>query len=384
MSDRILKSNHIVVANGLGAQGRPIQRILVEDGYEHVSYVAGGTEVIALCRHMWVDLLLLDLALPDIDSFEVIEQLAPVMRTGRLQIIVVTSESDAARRCRALAGGARDFITEPIDAAEVRRRVQNALVTSALEAELIAKDVQLSESIGNRSKELTGAREEVLLHLAITAEFRDDDSGEHTARVGRTSAAIAAAYGLAPDLVRMIAAAAPLHDIGTIGIPDRILLKQGAHTESERRIMQTHAEIGAAILSESEVPELRLAESIARSHHERWDGSGYPHGIAGVSIPIEARIAAIADVFDALTFPRPHKRAWSIDAAVAEISAQRARQFDAQLVDIFLRFDHATLRAPIAADGVFERRRAVFRTAADARRRELGRAAGPLEPSRAS
>ena len=371
MSDQILRSNHIVVANGLGAHGRPIQQILVRDGYEHVSYVAGGAEVIALCRHMWVDLLLLDLAMADMNGFDVLEQLAPVMRKGRLQVIVVTAHTERSERYRALRAGVRDFITEPLDPAEVRLRVQNALATSTLEAELIARNVALGESIASRSEELGRARQEVLAHLAIAAEFRDDDTGEHTARVGRTSAAIAAAVGLEQERVRMIAAAAPLHDIGKIGIPDRILLKHGRHDESERRIMRTHAEIGAAILSNSEVPELRLAEEIALNHHERWDGNGYPHGLAGASIPLAARIVAIADVFDALIFPRPYKEPWTIPDAVAEIGAQRGRQFDGQLVDAFMRLDHGALAAPIDPELGASRRSAVFRAAAGARAREL-------------
>jgi cyclic di-GMP phosphodiesterase len=370
MSEQILKNNHIVVANGLGAQGRPIERILTEDGYQHVSYVAGGREVIALCTNMWVDLLLLDLAMPDMSGFEVLDQLGPAMRKGRLQVIVVSAQGDGRDRYRALAAGVRDFISEPVDPVEVRLRVQNALVTSALEAELIARNAQLSESVATRSEELTRARAEVLAHLAVAAEFRDDETGEHTARVGRTSAAVASAHGLDPEFVRMIAVAAPLHDIGKIGVPDRILLKRGLLTDEERRVMQSHAEIGAAILADSEVPELRLAETVARSHHERWDGRGYPHGLAGVSIPVAARIVAIADVFDALVFPRPYKEAWTVGEAVSEIRAQRGRQFDANLVDAFLRLDHERLRAPVDASGDGVRRRTLAHAlAAPPRRR---------------
>jgi response regulator RpfG family c-di-GMP phosphodiesterase len=161
-------------------------------------------------------------------------------------------------------------------------------------------------------------------------------------------------------MLRMIAAAAPLHDIGKIGIPDSILLKPARHTERERRIMRTHVRIGAAILSHSELPELRMAEAIALGHHEHWDGSGYPSGIAGEEIPIAARIVAIADVFDALVFDRPYKSAWSVEAAVVEIDAQRALAFDPELVEVFVRLNHEQLRSPIDSEGAADRIRRVI------------------------
>ncbi len=342
-----VKKQHIVVANGLGANGRPVQQILLEDGYQHVTHVAGGAEVLALCNHVWVDVLLLDLHMADMDGLTVIEQLVPAMRKGRLQVIVMTEKAGERQRRRALELGVRDFIAEPVDAAEVKLRVHNALLASLLEGELIAKNAELAEAIAGRSQELTRARREVLRHLATAAELRDDETGEHTERVGRTSAVIARACGLQPDVVELLAAAAPLHDVGKIGVPDRILLKQGPLTEHERLVMQTHAWIGARILAESEVPELRLAESIALHHHERWDGSGYPDGLSGLRIPFAARVVAIADVFDALVFARPYKRAWSLDAAVSEIHAQGTRQFDPELVEVFMGLDHEYLRSPV-------------------------------------
>ena len=361
-----MKNCHIVVANGLGRYGSSIKTILENEGYRNVSYVAGGSDVLSLCNHMRVDLVLLDLAMPDMEGADVIARLGPSMRRGRLQVIVVTDTLDSNDRYRVLSLGARDFITEPIDPPDVQLRVRNALMTSKLEAELIDKNAQLAEAIDDGSEQLHRTRKAILRHLAIAAEFRDDDTGEHTDRVGRTAAAIANAHGQPPEQVRLLAAAAPLHDIGKIGIPDSILLKPGRLNQRERALMKTHTQIGAVILSNSEVPEIRLAEKIALSHHEHWDGGGYPHGIAGVSIPFEARIVAIADVFDALTFERPYKRAWSIDAALEEIQSQRGRQFDAQLVDAFMRLNHEQLRSPIRSNGTTSRRREVFEAAAAA------------------
>jgi putative two-component system response regulator len=360
-------NNHIVVAaDGGSPRGRMIERILRRDGYDRVSVADTGAEAIALCSHRSVDLLLLDLRLPDLDGLVVLEQLTPIMREGRLQIIVISERDDVRARYRALALGVRDFITEPIDPDEVRLRARNAMITSTLEGELIAKNAQLLELIDARSNELGHARQEVLRHLAIAAEFRDDDTGEHTDRVGRTSGLIGEAYGLDPEAVQMLAAAAPLHDVGKIGLPDRIVLKRGKLTAPEREIMQTHAQIGAAILAGSDVAELRLAETIALHHHERWDGSGYPFGLVGDAIPLAARIVAVADVFDALAFARQYKSAWPLPEAVAEIDGQRGHQFDPQLVDAFLRLDHETLVAPIHPEKVAARQRELSAAAAGA------------------
>jgi putative two-component system response regulator len=312
--------------------------------------------------------------MPDMDGFEIIEALAAVMNKERLRVLITTAQSEKHQRYRAISMGVRDFINDPADAVEVCQRVRATLTTSALEGELAAKNAMLARSIVTRSEELTRARREVLVHLAIASEFRDDSTHEHTLRVARTAVAIGSAYGLDPATVRMIAAAAPLHDIGKIGIPDAILLKPGRHTERERAIMRTHVEIGAAILSHSEVPELRMAEAIALGHHEHWDGSGYPSGIAGAAIPIAARIIAIADVFDALVFDRPYKSAWSVEAAVVEIDAQRELQFDPELVEVFMRLNHEQLRSPIDSEGAADRVRRVIEAEAGMEASEPARA----------
>jgi putative two-component system response regulator len=245
-----------------------------------------------------------------------------------------------------------------------RRAVVITLGEEADAAELLALDDAERGGVdagqdGAPRVELARARRRVLRHLAIAAEFGDEVTREHTDRVSRSAAIIASACGLAPRRVRMIAAAAMLHDIGKIAIPEQILLKPGRLNPRETELMRRHAQIGAAILARSDVPELALGESIALSHHERWDGSGYPFGLEGAAIPLAARIAAIADVFDALVHERPYKRAWSVADAVGEIARQRGRQFDPGLIDIFLSLDHNELVGAGRDDTAQARRAAI-------------------------
>jgi putative two-component system response regulator len=349
-------TSHIVVGSGLGECGGPVQNALNAGGYANVSFAAGADAMITLCTHMRVDLLLLALGRSPADGLAVLNCLSGRIDTGDLQVIVVTADGDESLLTAALALGARDFVREPVDPAEVTLRVRNGLAASALHGELRARNRELQQTIVARSHELSAARREVLGHLSTATEFRDDETGEHTERVGRTVAAIAAGFGLDVELVRMVRVAAPLHDVGKIGLPDRILLKPGPLTETERAVMRTHTQIGAAILSNSDVPELQLAEEIALGHHERWDGGGYPYGLTGVSIPIAARIVAIADVFDALVHARPYKEAWPLPRALAEITDQRGRHFDAALVEVFMDLDHAHLMSPITlGHGAFDR-----------------------------
>jgi putative two-component system response regulator len=177
----------------------------------------------------------------------------------------------------------------------------------------------------------------VIQRLAVAAEYRDDDTGQHTRRVGRLSELIGAALGLPEEQVLLLRQAAPLHDVGKIGIPDSILLKRGRLTREELERMKAHTSVGAAVLAGRNFPLLEMAEEIALGHHERWDGTGYPRGIDAEAIPLAARIVAVADVFDALTHARPYKNAWTVTDAITEISRQRGKQFDGAIVDAFLR-----------------------------------------------
>jgi PAS domain S-box-containing protein len=209
---------------------------------------------------------------------------------------------------------------------------------------------RLEENVLERSRELRDARNETLERLALAAERRDDDTGDHIRRVGDLSGLLAHVLELPGGHVELIGRAAPLHDVGKIGIPDGILLKPGKLTSQEFDEMKSHAAIGAHILGGSSVPLLQTAEEIALSHHERWDGSGYPSGLRGEAIPLSGRIVTVADVFDALTRSRPYKEAWPVDMAIEEIKNQRGRHFDPDVVDAFLTVRDAVSR-PAGARG---------------------------------
>jgi len=201
--------------------------------------------------------------------------------------------------------------------------------------------------VRERTAALEESRLETLQRLAVAAEYRDDDSYQHTERVGRTSALIARELGLSEETVALIRRAAPLHDIGKVGIADHILLKPGKLTPEEWAVMKGHVEIGARILADGKFPVVRLAEEIALSHHERWGGGGYPQGLTGEEIPLAARIVAVADVFDALTHERPYKAAWSVADAVAEVGWASGKQFDPRVVDAFMALDHPRLMGEV-------------------------------------
>jgi putative two-component system response regulator len=275
--------------------------------------------------------------MPHMDGFAVMSQLAARVPAGEyLPVLVLTADISPEARARALSAGAKDFLTKPLDHLEVLLRIRNLLETRQLHLQLATQNRVLDERVQARTRDLEEARIEILDRLAIAAEFRDDDTGQHTLRVGITSARIAERIDQAPSQVELIRRAAPLHDVGKIGIPDAILLKPGKLTPEEWRIMQTHATVGTRILRGSRAPVLQLAEQIALCHHERWDGTGYPTGTRGESIPLAARIVAVADVFDALTHDRPYKAAWPASDAIAEIRRQSGIQFDPLLVEAFL------------------------------------------------
>jgi putative two-component system response regulator len=326
-----------------------LERMLEQWGYSDVLGTTRSIEVPDLCAAKPPDLILLDLQMPKPDGFELMEILRPLTDgSPQIPVLILTADVTQATRQRALTAGARDFLSKPFDPVEVRLRIANLLETRRLQLDLLSQNRSLEKRVRDRTADLERARLELLERLALAAEYRDDDTQEHAQRVGRTVALLARAMGMPEADIEVLRRAAPLHDIGKIGIPDTILLKRAALTPEEFALMQSHARIGAEILSGSEFAILNSAEEIARAHHERWDGGGYPDGLVCDEIPLPARLVAVADVFDALVHERPYKSAWPVDRAVAEIVRLAGIQFDPDVVSAFAQLDHGALLAPIA------------------------------------
>jgi putative two-component system response regulator len=247
--------------------------------------------------------------------------------------VIFLSASDRLEdKALAFQYGAMDYITKPFQFDEVRMRVEVRLKTHGLEQTQRQNAIRLEELVRARTQQVEGSRLEILHRLAIAGDYRDSSTGKHTVRVGRLSAQLAQTLGLPDDETELIRLSAPLHDIGKIGIPDRILLSRRKFSVREFNTMKSHVLIGSKILSGGTSPLVQMAELIANYHHERWDGSGYCLGLKGDAIPRAARIVAVADVFDALTHERPYKLAWSRDVTMAEMERQRGKQFDPEVV----------------------------------------------------
>ena len=315
-----------------------LTRLLNSSGYSRVDTTIDPLEAMAMLRDRKPDLLVLDLHMPDVDGFKILEQLKDVLPPrGSFPVLVVTGDRDPSMKQRALQMGARDFVAKPFNPIEVVLRIDNLLEARMLHQQLEEQNRALESIVHLRTRELEETRLEILERLAIAAEYRDDDTGDHARRVGRLASQIGAAMGLDADEVELLRRAAPLHDLGKVGIPDTVLLKSGPLTATEFAVVRMHTVIGAEILSGSRVPLLQTAEQIARSHHERWDGQGYPAGLSGTDIPLAGRITAVADAFDVMTHQRRYGHLLDEAAAFAEIERERGLQFDPAVVDALLR-----------------------------------------------
>ena len=329
-----IKEGTIFIVDDEKANVRLLEMVLQSAGYRNVYSTLDSREVCDLFKSIRPDLLLLDLSMPHLSGFEVMDQLGAETGDG-VPIVVLTADKMPQTRHRALQKGARDFLTKPLDQTEVLLRIDNLLKARFYNA-------LLEQKVSERTCELERAQIETLQRLALASEYRDDDTGLHTKRVAQTAALLAQQMGLQSAQVELIRWAAPLHDIGKIGIADSILLKPGKLTSEEFASIKSHTVIGAQMLGGSSSPFLQLAEQIALFHHERFDGNGYA-GVAGADIPLSGRIVAVADVFDALTHERPYKRAWPLDEAVREVISQCGRQFDPAVINAFTKLDHAGL-----------------------------------------
>lgn len=361
MPDWPLEEARILVVDDQESNLQILERMCRRAGYQHIRTVSDPREALATFVDQKPDLVLLDLVMPHLDGFEVMSLIRGlVQREEYLPILVLTTDVSPESRARALTIGAKDFVNKPFDRGEVELRIRNLLETRFVYRELRNNNDNLEIMVSQRTADLEEARLEILERLAVAAEYRDDTTGQHTRRVGRVSALISRALGLGREEVELMERAAPLHDVGKIGVPDQILLKGGRLTPEEFSLMKTHTVIGAKILGGSSNKLLQFAEEIALFHHEHWDGTGYSPGIAGEDIPLSARIVAIADVYDSLTHERPYKRAWSKEDAVTEITAGTGSHFDPVVVGAFMEIvDQLPLAELEAAEHDVEREGAV-------------------------
>lgn len=284
----------------------------------HLSYATNGLDALEAAARILPDLILLDIGLPEIGGLEVCKRLKAQPQTASIPVIFVTSRSETEIGVEGFAAGGVDFITKPITPEVLVARVKSHL-------SLVQVD------------QLKGAYTDAIAMLSIAGEYNDSDTGVHIRRMAAISAYIAQERGWSSLQVENMELAAAMHDIGKIGVPGTILRKPGPLSTSEWQVMRRHPQIGYEILSVSKASVFKLAAEIALGHHERWDGTGYPKGLAGTDIPESARIVALADVFDALTSVRPYKEAWSVEASVEYIQQQSGMHFDPELVELFTR-----------------------------------------------
>ena len=336
ISSRVFKNARILIVDDEPLNVDLLRRLLERAGFSRIESTNDSREAVDLYVKFRPDLILLDLHMPHRDGLEVMDELNQIAEASYLPILMLTGDDTPEAKREALSRGAKDFVNKPFHSDEVLLRIRTLLETRFLYLQIQTQNQILEAKVRDRTRELEAAQIEIIERLARAAEFRDDNTGQHTERVGQMAALLARQIGLPDAQVSLIRRAAPLHDVGKIGIPDSVLLKLGKLTPEEFEIVKTHTTIGARILSGSRFTILRLAEEIAFNHHERWDGDGYV-GMSGSAIPLTGRIVALADVFDALTQKRPYKAAWPVSEAISEIDRQRGRQFDPALVDAFLR-----------------------------------------------
>jgi len=333
--DDIFQSN-ILICDDSVSNIMMLRALLVSEGFTNVIGITDPEKVLPMLVESDFDLLVLDIEMPVLDGFEVMESIENSSLKNRPPILIVTGSQKVEVRNRALQSGAQDFIHKPIDQIEAVLRVSNLLrAHTAYKSKMNAVSI-LEKKIEARTAELSEANQFLIKSMAQIAEFRDKETGKHVLRVGQYARVLSEVYGLVPEICYLIEKAAPLHDLGKIAIPDSILLKSGPLDKAERKIMNGHSKIGADILSSRSSMLVSMASTIALSHHERWDGTGYPSGLAGESIPIEGRITAIADVFDALTTVRPYKEAWTVNEAKAHLEKGAGHHFDPNLVAKFI------------------------------------------------
>ncbi len=313
-------------------------------------FCLSADEAMVLVEQADFDTIVSDARMPEKDGFWLLKRLQASERTRGIPVIILTGDCEPSLKREALELGATDLLNKPICREDLLGRLRSALRLKASQDELAAHIRSLEDNVRQRTRALEESHREIVWRLAKACEYRDDETGQHVMRVAFYSRTIAAGLGMPPDFVEEIFLTSPLHDIGKIAMPDRVFLKPGLLTPAEMKVMQSHCEIGARLLLEQpqafsvfqggggspsgpvrfgdENPFVKMASRIALGHHEKWDGTGYPNGLAGESIPMESRIVALADVFDALVTERPYKPAFPLEKSLAILTAESGRHFD--------------------------------------------------------
>ncbi len=326
----------------MNSESAPANVLVVDDTPQNISLLNAalmdeynilaatrGQQAIDICLTNTVDIILLDVMMPGMDGFETCRQLKDNQLTSSIPVIFVTARGELQDESMGFDCGAVDYITKPIRAAIVRARVKTQLA-------MHDQKRALWDLVKERTAELNAVHLEVVHRLGTAGEYRDNETGLHVVRVCHYARIIAQALGFSESDAELIYNATALHDIGKIGIADGILLKPGKLDEDEFKIIRSHCDIGCKIIGAHQNNLLKAAATIALTHHERWDGAGYPQGLKGKDIPLFGRVVAVADVFDALTCERPYKKSWPVAKAVEEIVRCREHHFDLQVVDAFL------------------------------------------------
>jgi len=329
--------NTVVIIDDLFSSRLLLAEIVRQiDGKLNLELFDTPSRALEFARHNRVDMVLTDYKLPEFDGIELVKQIRGLAHCVDVPIVVITVVDDRRVRYDALEAGATDFLIKPLDEHETRARCANLLELRRHKIVLSDQARVLQYQVDKSVTEIHERELETLSKLAKAGEFRDRTTGNHLVRMARYSGLIGQHLGLGAETVHVLEVAAPMHDIGKIGIPDSVLLKEGPLGAAEQEVMRTHPRIGYDILKGSPSKYLSMGAIIALGHHERFDGTGYPNGLHGEDIPIVARVVAVADVFDALVSERPYKHAWPIEEGIEFLRSQRTKHFDPKCVDAFL------------------------------------------------
>jgi len=355
-SDDLLDSRSVIVDDE-PLVTNVIQQFLATEGYTNLSAINDSTVALDRLVEERPDTILLDIMMPRVSGLDILMRRQDDTTLQHVPVIILSASSEADVKREALKLGATEFLAKPVDTIDLVLRVRNALLVKQHQDHLHNYAVELEQEVRRRTRQIDQSREQIVQCLAKAAEFRDNETGQHVVRVGKYAAVIARHLGFGPNYCRQIELAAQLHDVGKIGIPDSILLNPGRLNGEQFNVMKEHCSLGVEIMrpfvsddvepgevrfpradqvSATHPPLLELAASIARSHHEKWDGTGYPEGLRGEAIPLEGRITCVADVFDALCSARPYKAGYPLQQCIEIMTAERATRFDPHILDLFL------------------------------------------------